>query len=161
MHRFKRDLNISADKFIFLRSDDCASKDAVEIPTEVWWIPDENSLPPHLEKFKPCQIKGVFSSKDYRNDYEYEQSLVVLKRTVNSLNKKGGKFLGFVIGDYHKTPNKLLLKRLNKAKRILSKEIRNGLVTVKTRKEKNSDLVEFVKGNFPLLQISKITEICD
>jgi len=108
----------TAERVIFLRSEDCLSAREPSRPaTEIWTIPEGASLPSHVEALKSNQTRLVSLGKRPANrgvrDYR-----TALQKLLQDLRANPNSF-GVVFGYFLERPSPVLQRRLREVKRIL------------------------------------------
>lgn len=108
----------TAERVIFLRSEDCLSaKEPSRSATEIWTIPEGASLPSHVEALKSNEAKLVSLGKRPANrgvrDYRNAIGELIKNLRANPTSK------GVVFGYFLKSPSAKLQRRLREVTKTL------------------------------------------
>lgn len=107
------------DRILFLRSEDCLSRDESRPATEVWTIPDKAPLPSNVDAFKSSQVRLIpLGRKPGRLGMsDYKSALSKLIQNLRANPSSTGTVIGYVL---HK-PSPALRRRMSEATRALEK----------------------------------------
>lgn len=108
----------TAERVIFLRSEDCLSaKGPLRAATEIWTMSEGASLPSHIEALKSKEVKLVSLGKRPANrgvrDYRNAIGELIKNLRANPTSK------GVVFGYFLKSPSATLQRRLREVRKIL------------------------------------------
>ena len=107
------------DKIMFLRSEDCLSRELSRPATEVWTIPEGGALPPNVEAFKSDQIKLIPLGNKLGRDGMRDYKSAVIK-LIDYLKIRPSA-TGLVIGYKLRRPSLALRRRMQETTRMLAK----------------------------------------
>ncbi len=105
------------DRIMFLRSEDCLSRNQSQSVTEVWTIPEMAPLPSNVEAFKSSQVKLIPLGKDpgRLGMRDYKRALTKLIQRLRANPRSTGIIVGYTLG---KT-SPALQRRMREVRRTL------------------------------------------
>ncbi len=107
----------TAERVLFLRSEDCLGPYANVTATEFWALPKGTTAPTSVESMTSnrVRIETVAAKGMTTNRRAYQAALKKLKERL----EKDPKAIGIVVGDYYKTPSASMKRRLYEARQSL------------------------------------------
>lgn len=127
---------IPKEKVSYIFANNCNDKNGTSA-VELWWIPQAGEEPEFVKRFEPCQLKlfsyGGNSDKGFKTDKQYVAALKSLAEKTRGVSDRS-KLTGLVTATYYNRYPQKLRRRIETAKKMLAKEIKDGLVIVEVRK---------------------------
>jgi hypothetical protein len=109
----------TAERVLFLRSEDCLGPDPAVTATEFWAVPKGATAPTAIETMTSnrVRIETIPGKRSITSRHGYREALKHLQERLAT----DPEATGIVIGSYYKSPNALMERRLSEARQMLSK----------------------------------------
>ena len=158
---------IPAQSINYIFSSQCENQNDPS-SVELWWIPNDGREPGFDRRIEICQLKisgyGNDSEQGFTSNKQYIAALNDLAKAVR-VTADRSKIAGVITVVYYNNLSPQMRRKIKMAEKLLSTEIKNGLITVKVRKSvvpfvSEKEVARSKEKQFPLVSSVALEDKC-